>query len=428
MQIEPSLSAELAIRIIIGFSAGAIIGVERQKAAREEGNFKILGIRSFGLLSLLGTFTSIAADLIPQIASIILIVSSIFAIILIGGHTWYKITQTKDPGVTTSISFGLAFLMGILVGYGFILLPVSVALFVTLILSVKEELRDIVKELTYEELIAALELSVLFLLLFPLIPNVTEPFFNTINLRLLYYLLILLLSLRFLNYIALNKFGTKGLFLFASFGGVANSEATVSSITNIARKSGEKKEQGKLFSKAIVITNATMILRNLLIAAILAPILLAYTAIPLVLAFMAGVVRGYPRKEMSLPTPKVESPFSFKSALQFIVLFVGITFLTLIMQQTFGEAGLVIAGVIGGFAGSGAVIFSVSVLFAQGRISDYIAVMTILAAVVSAVMNKLVYVKLGGGGRNLLKYVMIDTVLLASIVLIFLVFLSFFRF
>ncbi|WP_287585521.1 DUF4010 domain-containing protein, partial [Candidatus Borrarchaeum sp.] len=234
--------------------------------------------------------------------------------------------------------------------------------------------------------------------------------------------------LRFLNYIALNKFGTKGLFLFASFGGVANSEATVSSITNIARKSGEKKEQGKLFSKAIVITNATMILRNLLIAAILAPILLAYTAIPLVLAFMAGVVRGYPRKEMSLPTPKVESPFSFKSALQFIVLFVGITFLTLIMQQTFGEAGLVIAGVIGGFAGSGAVIFSVSVLFAQGRISDYIAVMTILAAVVSAVMNKLVYVKLGGGGRNLLKYVMIDTVLLASIVLIFLVFLSFFRF
>jgi len=95
VQIEPSLSAELAIRILIGFSAGAIIGVERQKAAREEGNFKILGIRSFGLLSLLGTLTSIAADLIPQIALIFLIVSSILAIILIGGHTWYKITQTK---------------------------------------------------------------------------------------------------------------------------------------------------------------------------------------------------------------------------------------------------------------------------------------------------------------------------------------------
>ena len=131
---------------------------------------------------------------------------------------------------------------------------------------------------------------------------------------------------------------------------------------------------------------------------------------------------------MNLPTPKVESPFSFKSALQFIFLFVGITFLTLIMQQTLGETGLVLAGIIGGFAGSGAVIFSVSVLFAQGKVSDYIAVITILAAIVSAVMNKLVYVKLGGGGRYLFKCVIIDIILLASIVLIFLGFLSFFRF
>ncbi|MFX1521251.1 MAG: MgtC/SapB family protein [Promethearchaeota archaeon] len=428
MQFEPSLSAEFAVRILIGFGVGAIIGVERQKAAREQGDFRILGIRSFGLLSLLGTFTSVVAYLIPDIALVVMIVGSIFAITLIGGHTWYKISQTNDPGVTTSISFGLSFLLGILVGYGYILLPVSVALFVTLILSVKEELRHLIKELSYEELIAALELGVLFLLLFPLIPDITEPFFNTINLRLLYYLLILLLSLRFLNYIALNKFGTRGLFIFAGFGGVANSEATVSSITNIARKSGEKKEEGKLFSKAIVITNATMILRNLLIAAILAPILLAYTAVPLALAFLVGIVRGYPRKEMNLIPPKVKSPFSFKSALQFTALFVGITFLTLILQRTFGETGLVIGGIIGGFAGSGAVIFSVSVLFAQDKISDYIAVITILAAVVSAVMNKLVYVKLGGGGRNLLKCVIIDTILLASIVLIFLVFISFFRF
>lgn len=162
----------------------------------------------------------------------------------------------------------------------------------------------------------------------------------------------MLLSLRFFNYIALNKFGIKGLFLFAIFGGIANSEATVSSITHVSHKGG-KKAQERIFSKAIVVANVTMILRNLLIAAILAPILLIYTSVPLVLAGLVGMIRGFPREKMSVSLPKVEATFSFKSALQFVALFVGIMFFTLVLEYAFGETGLIIAGVIGGFAGSG---------------------------------------------------------------------------
>ncbi|MHA1470900.1 MAG: MgtC/SapB family protein [Candidatus Asgardarchaeia archaeon] len=149
------LSTELAVKILVGFSVGAIIGLERQKWKEEQP----LGLRSFGLISLFGTLVVITNDQLHE--SILIYFAVGFVMFTISVYTVYRVWKTAEYGLTTSIAFVIAFLLGLLVGLdnGYnnaMVLAATVSIFTTFVLSMKGEFTKIIHELSSEEITSAL--------------------------------------------------------------------------------------------------------------------------------------------------------------------------------------------------------------------------------------------------------------------------------
>jgi len=169
-------SAELIVKTLLGFVVGALIGLERQKKMDNE---RMVGVRSFGLHSLLGTLAAYSSVIIGNQS--ILIYAIAISVILISSQVYYKLFRTMGKGMTTPIVFAISFVLGVLVGLddppsGEIvgtlgILAMTVAFGVFLVLWFKDELAHAVEVISRDEMISAVELGVIILFLWPLVPE-----------------------------------------------------------------------------------------------------------------------------------------------------------------------------------------------------------------------------------------------------------------
>ncbi|MFW9850775.1 MAG: DUF4010 domain-containing protein, partial [Candidatus Thorarchaeota archaeon] len=270
------LTADLVLRFLIGFAVGGLIGLERQKKAEKD---RTVGVRSFGLHSLLGTLA--AYSFVVSSNPIILIYATAISLLLVGIQLYQKIIRSMRKGMTTTIVFAMSFVLGTLVGLdvppeGQIvgtlqILAMTVAFLVFLVLGFKDELAAAVAGVSHDEMISAAELGVVILFFAPLVPETIPvpglpdgfPIYTT------YVLIVILLSISFANYILVKKYKERGKYFFGFFGGFANSEATVSSLTDTYVKT-ERKNPGS-FAVSAILTNLAMAIRNGILVILLDP-------------------------------------------------------------------------------------------------------------------------------------------------------------
>ncbi|MFX0108752.1 MAG: MgtC/SapB family protein [Candidatus Hodarchaeota archaeon] len=432
---ELLLSPDIVIRCLIGFAVGALIGLERQKREFQEATG---GVRSFGLLSLFGTLAAYTYTVTGN--PVIMIFAVAMATILIGVQMTYKMFRTMKKGMTTSIVLAIAFLLGLIVGLDeappsgqlvgpLQVLAMTVAFLVFLVLGFKEELSAAVAIITREEMISAVELAVLVFFLWPLIPptvefgNIVVPTFQ------IYLLVIILLSISFVNYILVKKFRSRGQYFFGFFGGFANSEATVTSLTEFHVKT-DRAFPGRI-ALSTLFANIAMVLRNGVILILVDPsfLLAKYYLIPLAILILGGMIRMYieagrrkPAEEEQLEGALV-SPFEIGPAIRFAVVFTGVSVLSLVLQDAFSDIGILLAAVLGGFASAGAIVATVGLGFAGGSITLATGVMAVILATTTSVLNKMIYVYVADRETNLLKKVAIDSFIMSVGVIVFLVLL-----
>ncbi len=397
-----------------------------------------IGVRSFGLHSLFGMLGAYTYTVTAN--PVVLVYSVAISTILVMTHIIYKIFRTMRKGMTTSIVFALSFILGTLVGLDSAPVPpqvigplsvlsMTVSFLVFLVLSFKQELSEAVEVITREEMISAVELGVLILFLWPLIPQTVQigavafPLFET------YLLIVVLLSISFANYILVKKFKDRGPYFFGFFGGFANSEATVSSLTDFHVQT-ESRYTGKI-SLSVIFANLAMVLRNGFIIILFDRELkvIQYFLVPLAILFVMGIVRMYSERRTAHEEEKQEmsvrmvSPFEFGAAIRFAVIFTAVSLASLFLQEFFSEWGLVAAAFIGGFASAGAVVAVASQAFAAGTVSLSTAVYAVIIATTTSVFNKIVYVAAGDRDSNLLRRVSRDAILMAAGVVLYLIFL-----
>ncbi len=397
-----------------------------------------IGVRSFGLHSLFGMLGAYTYTVTAN--PVVLVYSVAISIILVMTHIIYKIFRTMRKGMTTSIVFALSFILGTLVGLDSAPVPpevigplsvlsMTVSFLVFLVLSFKQELSEAVEIITREEMISAVELGVLILFLWPLIPQTVQigavafPLFET------YLLIVVLLSISFANYILVKKFKDRGPYFFGFFGGFANSEATVSSLTDFHVQT-ESRYTGKI-SLSVIFANLAMVLRNGFIIILFDRELqiMQYFLVPLAILFIMGLVRMYYERRTAHEEEKQEmsarlvSPFEFGAAIRFAVIFTAVSLASLFLQEFFSEWGLVAAAFIGGFASAGAVVAVASQAFAAGTVSLSTAVYAVIIATTTSVFNKIVYVAAGDRDSNLLRRVSRDAILMAAGVVLYLILL-----
>ena len=426
------LTADLIIKALLGFVVGALIGLERQKKMESE---RVAGVRSFGLHSLLGAMAVYISEITGN--PVILIYGVSISIILVAAQVYWKLFRTMGKGLTTPLVFSLSFVLGALVGFdtptdGQIfgtlqIFAMAVSFLVFLVLGFKEELAHAVEVITREEMISAVELAVIILFLWPLMPqtiqlgNIEFPAFQT------YLLIVLLLAVSFGNYLLVKKFKDRGIYFFGLFGGLANSEAAVSSVTDFYVKEG-RKGPGRI-SLSISLANVAMVLRNGLLLLIIDRTLLLVRIYLIPMMILIAIImirmilenRSEDFPEDQLFDTKLVSPFEFGPALRFGAIFAGVYLIQLLLTETFSGTGLIIAALIGGFVSAGAVVASSATLFMLDPTLFPQAAIAIIIATIISVLNKMIYVYLADRETKLLKIVARDSLIIGAILAFYLV-------
>ena len=433
---EILLDTTLVLRCIIGFAVGALIGLERQKRMRED---LTAGVRSFGLHSLMATLA--AYSFTVSGSPTLFIYAIVISAILTSSQIIYKMFRTMRKGTTTSIVFGISFVLGALVGLdeaplaGQLVGPLQVlamtmSFFIFLVLGFKEEVASAVGVITKEEMISAVQLGVLIFFLWPLLPTTWEIGPITLPVHQTYLLVVLLLSISFANYILVKQYRTRGTYFFGFFGGFANSEATVTSLADFNVRTN-RKFTGRI-SLSVIFANIAMVLRNGVLVILIDPSLsiFRFYIIPLGILTVGGLVRlFYERTVIQKPDEekldtRFVSPFELTAALKFALVFTVVTVISLFLQDTFSDFGILIAAVFGGFVSAAALVSTVTTGYALGNISIQSAVFSVIIATTIAVLNKIIYVYSTDQEPELTKKVGRDSLLMAVGVVVYLALLA----
>jgi uncharacterized membrane protein (DUF4010 family) len=104
-------------------------------------------------------------------------------------------------------------ILGVLVGRGYVFIPVASAVIVTMLLAGKTELARFYSGLLPEEIRSAVLLGLLGFVIYPILPDRFVDRWQLLNPRQAWVTVIVLASIGFLNYVLLRLYSRRGLLL-----------------------------------------------------------------------------------------------------------------------------------------------------------------------------------------------------------------------
>ena len=421
MDIASNVTGDILVRLLVALLGGALIGLERERArlpTRSEvrsGKADIPGLRSFGLLSLYGGTIGVIASLAPSLGGGSTIVVALGIAGFLGLYVTYlysRLIIEGQTGLTTFIVMLLAFIIGFIAGAGLLIESASLSIVVTLVLSLKSPVERLVKAISYEELLALLEVSTLALVIGPIL-RALNPVFLGIDLFKVYVFFVIVLALSFTSYAASRLAGAKGLEYASLLGGIVNSEAAIGAISRIAANIEDEDSRSRLVdvTSALIISSMELRAILLLIAALYlfagpyaaesaSPYLILIAA-PALLTAILMYRSGLPQASL-----KIESPISVGIAVRAALAYLTLTIaVKATAEAAAGVLSLVIAG-LGGLVNAGAAILGLASAYGDLGLEYVIAGSALAIAMAS--INKLIYAditRLGGiASRPIIKW------------------------
>lgn len=411
MSINFDFFQKLALATFIGI----LIGIEREHRRPEKMEL-IAGVRSFTIACIAGMLSSFLA---LKIDSGILLISLAFFGIISAVFIYIKNVTLKTPGITGPIALYCTFLLGVLISYEFYLPAIAGSVIITLLLAEKRPLHSFATNLTDDEILSAVRFLAVVFILYPITP--VASYMGIINPRTILLIVIFVATISFISFVIMKEMGTKkGIPLSGMLGGLVNSEATTGALSSMAKKRTELIEP---IFVGIILCNAAMLLRNLVIALIVDPtgkvfFLMAIPQIVMVIFSAAVVIKskndGHVNESIQL-----QSPFALSPSIKFALGFAGLSVVTRFANLWAGAAG-VYATALGGFISSAVVTASVSALAVSGHISYETAALTAFLASIISTGNKMLLVKWSGPSRlgSLVNKTFIQFIILGTIILI----------
>lgn len=400
---EPLLESGDMFTILKGLAVvvfiGMLIGLEREYARSKDEKI-FAGIRTFPLIGLFG-FTSALISSITE--------NWVYAIFFLGFAglsiaAYYSSAKDGKVGGTSEVSAFIVFILGSLVYWGYILLPVVIAIIITMFLSLKIQLHTFVGKISAADIYATLKLAIITLIVLPILPDKTYGPLDVLNPRLIWYMVIFVSGISFVGYIFIKLLGKdKGIIVTSLLGGLVSSTALTYSLT---KKSKSEEALSFNYGLGVITASSMMFLRVLLIIAVLNVELAVSLFIPLVIFALAGIIASviFYKKNLNMTEAEIElkNPFELKSAFVFGIIF-GITiFISKAAKFYLGDQGLYAASALAGFSSVDAITISISRLF-DTNITLTSAMKAILYATISNTVIKMSITSFWGS--NLLKYV-----------------------
>ncbi|HVW29571.1 MAG TPA: DUF4010 domain-containing protein [Polyangiaceae bacterium] len=369
---------DVLARLLLALGVGLLVGLEREWRGKEA------GLRTFGLVSLLGALGGLLGT--PYAVVCIALVGILVVFLNVQG-----IRADNGAELTTSTALLVVFLTGVLCGLGHRVTPVAVSVVTAGLLSWKERLAEFGHKLTAQELRSAILLGILAFAVYPVLPDHTIDHWGLIAPRAVWLTVLLIAGIGFANYILWKVFGTRGIEFAGFLGGLVNSTVTATELSSRVADLGAALV-GVAY-RGILLSVAAMALRNAVVLGILHPSALIVSGASLASMFVMSGVLALSSSSPDAPTSEakpldLKSPFSLPSALKFGAIFLALQIAGTEAQRFLGHFGFYVVSAIGGVVSSASAVAAAGALAAKDKISPTVAgVGATIASLASAGAN-----------------------------------------
>ncbi len=396
--------ADLLHPLAIALAIGLLIGLERSwdVRAQREGSH-IAGIRSFGLIGLLGAL----CGLLSQEYTPILVGLGLLGLtaLLIVAH-WLETQESLDFGITTIVAAMLTYILGAMVMMGSTVIAIVSAVVITVLLGLKDRLHAWIAHLQANELRAILQLLLISIVLLPVIPDRGYGPWQALNPYEIWWMVVLIAGISFIGYFAVKIIGTsRGIMLTAISGGLVASTAVALNFSHLGRQSADN--QG-LLAAGVTAASATMFPRILVVSSLIQPALLPVLAWPIgLMTVVAYVCAWWLLKHSSVsrhnPDLELKNPFDLKVALQFGALLALVMLLAQALKHWFGSTGIYLLAAFSGISDVDAITMSLARMSHDDLALMVAASGIFIAAIVNTVVKAGLVIGLCGGlmGRRI---------------------------
>jgi uncharacterized membrane protein (DUF4010 family) len=382
----------LFYRFGVALFIGVLVGLQREYSydendAPEQKAFA--GVRTFGLMGLVGCTAAYAADLLNSPWAFLGVILMVGALITVAYHITAK---RGDVGVTTEVAAILIVLTGALSFWDQLDLAVALGVITTVLLSFKGELHGFAERISREDVVATLKFAIITAIILPALPNQAfwDAPFDVLNPYKIWLMVVLISGISFLGYVLIKIVGSRqGIGLTGLLGGLVSSTAVTLSFS---QRSQRNDQLAKPFALAIMIGWTVMFARVLVEVAATNLDLLRVVWLPIVAAGAAGLSYGVylylAPHATETEEVTVSNPFELGPAITFGLLYGVILLVARAAQFYFGDAGVYVSSIASGLADVDAITLSMAELSNQGSLARETAARAIVLATMSNTVVK----------------------------------------
>jgi uncharacterized membrane protein (DUF4010 family) len=348
----------------IALGLGLLVGLQRERAES-----RMAGIRTFPLITILGTICGLLAERFDGW----IIVAGLLGVATLGLMANLGLMRDEkphDPGQTTEAAALLMFGVGAYLVVGDRAAAVAVGGVVAVLLYLKESLRRIIDRISEQDFRAVMQFVVISLVILPILPDTTFGPYEVLNPREIWLMVVVIVGIGITGYAAYKFLGQRaGTLLGGILGGLISSTATS---VSYARRTKEAPDAASLAAIVIMIASTIAFARVIIEIAVVAPGVFPQMAPPLavMLGFMVIIAAttyflSHSHKD---EMPQQENPAELKSAVVFGIIYGLVLLAVAAAKDYFGSQGLYVVGVISGLTDMDAITLSTANLVTQGRV------------------------------------------------------------
>ena len=393
---------------LLALGIGMLMGLERERNPASRA-----GLRTFGLVSLLG---AVCAVLAVRTDSPWLLAAGLIVVDAMMISAYHRQPDANDPGTTSVVALLLAFCYGAMIWYGYRTMAVMLAILTTVLLYFKAELQSVSKSLTRRDITSVLQFGVLSLVILPILPDQNFGPYDTLNPYQIWWMVVLIAGVSLAGYAALRIAGQRhGAPILGLLGGLVSSTATTLVYSRHARSTPSLAQLGLV---VILTANVIVLVRLAAVAAIVQPAILP-TLLP---ALGGGLLAGAAfvtvawrklRGSHALPELELRNPTELGTALTFGAVYAIVLFLSAALTDYAGNLGLYAVALVSGLTDVDAITLSSLRLFGQQKLAAQEAGTAILLALLANLVFKLGIV-IGVSGWAMARHVVLCFVAVAA--------------
>ncbi|ANQ84869.1 MgtC/SapB family protein [Azoarcus olearius] len=341
---------------LIAIGIGLLIGLERERVPSARA-----GLRTFGLVGMLGALAALLGQSLHSIAPLAVGMAAVATMII---AAYLRHPDPTDPGTTSVAALLVCFCLGAAVWYGYARLAVMLAVGTTVLLYFKAELRGMVARLSARDLISILQFSVLSLVILPILPDEEFGPYQALNPYQIWLMVVLISGVSLAGYAALQIAGARyGAAFVGLFGGLASSTATT---LVYARNARESDAVAPMAALVILMANLVMVVRVTAIAAVVSPAVvpgLAAVAAPALVPGVLALLWNWRQLGGTAVLPSTGNPTELRTALGFGVLYAVVLLCAAWLSDLVGTGGLYLLAIVSGLTDVDAITLSSLRLF-----------------------------------------------------------------